>query len=313
MPFPVTRFFSGVLYSGLTALLMAVWLGLVVVAHLYIHVAATGVLFLAGALGLVFLWLPWVQRKAFRDRCAHTAAITEIILSGQSIGVDAARSRVDAVLGDPEQLDERLNATYARARSLVKRIGNLEGMLPFEIPGLSAASAAFTRSAMPFIGSLAIAHALRRPGSDPMATVNEALAYVGQHAKQLLKTCIWSSVCEKLLNGVVFCILFSMFGGAAWVVMNSFAASLVESVAAEHQALLVTALGVAATLIVGLPLTLLGSWVSRESIVRPGLTAYALARFLELTHQQPLDPSWRDRIEQLDDFAAQGKVRIPLG
>ena len=316
MPFPVVRLTRNAGLGAATAGIMIGWLALVVVAQLYIHVAVTAILFLGGALALAFLWFPWVRRKTFLDRCAHMAVLSRLITHGDAGSqnpVQDARQFVTGALGHGDELDETLNATSARARMLIRRLDNLSNALPFEVPGLSGLLNGVVRMMMPFVSSIVIIYALIQSNMETRKAADDALCYVAQNGKAIMGLSLRAAFTEKLLGGTVTLLALALFGTITWFAAGAVTPSLLSSVEPERIDTAIAIANGAAVFVLAVPLALILSWIVREAFIRPGITAFVAGRFLQTIQTQAIDPQWRARIDNLEEFSRTGRVRIPIG
>jgi hypothetical protein len=311
MPFPVTRLVLGLALGAASAAIFTTWLALVVVGYVYVHKIVGGVLMVAGALGLVFLWMPWARRKSFLDQCAHTLVLSRLITHGDTgtpTFVADSRVFVKGALGDVEQLDDTINAISARIRSMLRRIDGLAS----DIPGIGKALAWLTRMMMPFVSSIVIAYVLIRNDGKGQETADDAIVYVAQNSKEIVGACLRAVFSEKLLGSVVFLLFFAIFGGLVWVIAGAITPDLLTTVSAEHRELAITSANVAALVLLGGPLSWIAYWIVREAFIRPALVAFVLARFLSIVQQQPIDENWRQRLRDAEELGRSGRVRVPI-
>lgn len=323
-PYALFRFLHWCLFSTVSAIMLALILGVGTALTVYVQKwVGVGVL-LGGVIAWGFLWLPFMERKTFATQCGHIAILTELITQGRigngQKGMFAFGNELVAQrLGALETIYDVYRIINRAVRKLTNVLNFADRLLPVDLGPVKRVVYRIIGWAAPYVTSVVLSYGIARDDEDFGAAGMDGLCYSAQNAKGLLKTAIGVVLLEQLLVlpwwlvslaafvPGVFYVVFSAMGGD----FAALQANAAEFAKAEPITFLAAA---AAGLVVGGLFAYLTVKTVRESFIKPMLVTMVMVKFHVAIENQPLEPGIKDKVLGADSaLSGLDKLRYRAG
>jgi len=313
-PYALFRLFHWSLFSALSALLLFAVVGASVASMMYLHQYAGAGVLLAGILAWALLWIPFVNRKTFGTLCGHIAILTELITKGQlgngNQGMFAfAKETVATRLGELSSIQLVYDTIRRSLYQLARVLNFADGLLPIGLGPVHRLIHRVVGWVSPYITVVVLSYGIARNDDDLGVTGMDGLCYSAQNATPLLKTAVGALILQTLIVGPLWIVTLAAFVSAAFylvfpiaggdlaalqtVLVSGGLPALVEASNANPIPLLIAVL---VSLAIGVAFAYPFVKTVRESLVKPTLITMVMLKFHVAIENQPLDPSWRERV-----------------
>jgi hypothetical protein len=307
--YPIERAIAVASSAALLAGVLVVGVGLTGALAMWVHPGAAGVVFLALALGVALVLMPWIDERLWAMRAAFAWLVTEVLLgraAEHGSPSEAARTFLAGRFGEAGAVVETHNQVISLIRNFFRTFDKLDGLLPIDLGQVRQALAWLTDRIAPRIADLALSFAIARGDADLGPAAQDAVTYVAQNPRAVLGAAIKAWLVERVLGAIVGLTFATIAAGLTFLVANGLAADAAASagVAAEGATTMGLFAAIFAAIFVGLPVGALAAWFVGAAFIEPVALTMLLVRFHTVVQGQPVDPAMRARID-----AASGDLK----